>query len=64
MGDFDSNGRQDLLWRNSVTGVVYLVRLNGPFVAGHGVLYAEPKLQWKIVSPTTAAAAAGGNVSP
>jgi hypothetical protein len=48
--DFNGDGVSDLLWRNTVSGDVYLMPFapNG-FPAGGGVIYNEPNPAWKII---------------
>ncbi len=49
-GDFDADRKTDILWRNSNTGQVYLMLMNGNIIAGQGLVYTEPNLSWNIVS--------------
>ncbi len=47
--DFDGDGKQDLLWRNSSTGQVGLWLMNGPSPKATVVL-GSPLLSWKIIN--------------
>ena len=40
----------DILWRNTATGNVYMMLMNGTAVASGGVFYSEPNAAWKIVA--------------
>src|SRR5438552_19176810 len=44
IGDFDGDGKADILWRNTVTGEDYAYLMNGPTIASEGFLntVAEP----------------------
>jgi hypothetical protein len=48
-GDFDANGVTDLVWRNTVTGEIYVMLLgaDGRPIEGR-VIYREPDPEWKI----------------
>jgi hypothetical protein len=48
--DFNGDGRDDILWRNDLSGDIYLMLMNGPTIAFEGVIYHEPNLAWKIVA--------------
>ena len=50
IGDFDDDGKSDILWRNDSTGQVYMMLMNGMSIAGGGFVWTEPNLNWKIVS--------------
>ena len=49
-GDFNGDGRTDILYRNDVTGQVYMMLMNGAAIAGAGMAYTEANLSWKIVA--------------
>ena len=49
IGDYNNNGRADLLWRNLSTGQVYQVQLNGLAASGEGFLYTQPNQDWVIL---------------
>ncbi len=48
--DLDGDGRSDLLWRNSATGHVYAMLMNGTTAQSQGFVHHEPNLAWKIVA--------------
>jgi hypothetical protein len=48
--DFDGDGMTDILWRNAVTGQVYMMLMNGGTIRSQGPVYQEPNLAWKIVA--------------
>ena len=50
VGDFNGDGKSDLLYRNDATGQVYMFLMNGPSIAGGGMVYSEANLAWKIIS--------------
>jgi hypothetical protein len=51
-GDYDGSGKGDLMWQNTVTGQVYLMRLNLPGVTPTGsFIYTESDTNWKIQGP-------------
>jgi len=48
-GDFDGDGRADLLWRNGATGENYLYPMNGTAIRGNeGYLRTVSELYWKV----------------
>jgi PKD repeat protein/pimeloyl-ACP methyl ester carboxylesterase len=47
--DFDGNGRGDILWRNSVTGQVYLMPMDGTSALAGAVIWTEPNPAWQIL---------------
>jgi hypothetical protein len=50
-GDFDGDGKFDVLWRNTSTGQVYLWPMNGTIVLGtEGVVRTVPVGNWTILS--------------
>ncbi len=50
VGDFDGDGKADVLWRNSTTGDVYLWLMNGTTIASQGdVGVVSPSSGWNIV---------------
>lgn len=49
IGDLDGDGAADLVWRNSSTGAVYLMLLDGFSIKRQGMAYQEPDLNWRIV---------------
>src|SRR5438876_1386765 len=48
IGDFDGDGKDDILWRNSATGENYIYFMNGTTVLMEGVLRQVADLNWKI----------------
>ena len=50
VGDFDRNGTSDILWRNTISGEVYLWLMNGTTIASQGdVGVVSPSSGWNIV---------------
>jgi uncharacterized repeat protein (TIGR02543 family) len=50
-GDFNGDGVRDYVWRNSITGQVYLMFMANATTVGSGaVVWAEPDPNWKIVA--------------
>src|SRR5712691_2962126 len=50
IGDFDGDGKDDILWRNSVTGENYLHPMDGLAIRpGEGYLRTVADLNWKVV---------------
>ena len=50
VGDFDGNGTSDVLWRNTISGDVYLWFMNGTTIASQGdVGVVSPSSGWNIV---------------
>jgi hypothetical protein len=49
-GDFDGDGRTDLLWRHDVTGAVYVMLLDGASIVDGAIVHREPDSNWKIVA--------------
>jgi hypothetical protein len=47
-GDYDGDGRSDLLWRNFATGQVYGMRVVATTVASQAMVYTEPSQLWRI----------------
>jgi DNA-binding beta-propeller fold protein YncE len=48
--DFNGDGESDILWRNDVTGQVYMMLMLGWTIQSQGMVYQEPNLDWKIVA--------------
>ncbi len=48
--DIDGDGKTDIVWRNSTTGQVYAMLMNGYTIAAQGMVYTEPSSAWKIVA--------------
>jgi hypothetical protein len=50
VGDFDGDGKDDILWRNAVTGENYLYPMDGLTIKpGEGYLRTVADLGWKVV---------------
>jgi len=51
IGDFDGDGKDDILWRNAATGENYVYPMNGLSIkAGEGYVRTLANLDWKIVA--------------
>ncbi len=51
MGDYDGDGKSDLLWRNSSTGQNYLYPMDGAAIKPtEGFLRTVPPGQWMVVN--------------
>jgi hypothetical protein len=48
--DFNGDGKTDILYRNTATGQVYMMLMNGTSTIGAGIVYVEPNLNWKVIS--------------
>jgi peptidyl-Asp metalloendopeptidase len=48
--DFNGDGKSDILYRNELTGALFMLLMNGGSVLGGGTFYTEPNTQWKVVS--------------
>src|SRR5204862_2024335 len=48
VGDFDGDGKDDILWRNSATGENYIYLMNGTAILAEGDLRQVADLNWKI----------------
>jgi CHRD domain-containing protein/VCBS repeat protein/FG-GAP repeat protein len=48
IGDFDGDGKADILWRNSSTGENYVYLMNGTAIAGEGSLRTVADKNWQI----------------
>src|SRR5438874_1018253 len=49
IGDFDGDGRADILWRNSSTGENYIYLMNGWTIAARGLVnIVEPSSVWEL----------------
>ena len=47
-GDFNNDGKEDLLWRNKTDGANFVWTMNGTTFAGTAPLQAETNLSWDI----------------
>jgi hypothetical protein len=48
VGDFDGDGRMDILWRNSATGQNYIYLMNGTVIAGEGYIRTVADQAWQV----------------
>ncbi len=48
--DFNGDGKTDILWRNSSTGQVFMMLMNGGTITSSAFVYTEPNAAWKIVA--------------
>jgi hypothetical protein len=48
VGDFDGDGKADLLWRHSATGENYVYFMNGTAIAAEGYVRTVPDTAWKV----------------
>jgi hypothetical protein len=48
--DFNGDGRSDILWRNSATGMLYEMQMNGTTVGSTAVIDQETDLNWKVAA--------------
>jgi FG-GAP repeat len=50
-GDYNGDGKADILWRNDSTGQVYMLLMNGLAVSQQAMVYTEPNTQWRLLGP-------------
>ena len=50
VGDFNGDGKADILWRNSSTGENYVYLMNGTTHTG-GYLRTQADLNWQVQNP-------------
>ena len=48
VGDFDGDGRADILWRNGSTGDNYIYLMNGTVIAAEGFIRAVADQNWRV----------------
>ena len=48
VGDFDGDGRSDLVWRNFATGENYVYQMNGTAISGEGYVRTVADLNWRV----------------
>ena len=48
IGDFDGDGKADILWRNSSTGENYVYLMNGTTITGEGYLRTVADQNWRV----------------
>ena len=51
VGDYNGDGKSDILYRNFATGQVYLLQMNGFSVTGAALVYSEGNLNWHVLGP-------------
>ena len=51
VGDFDNDGKSDILWRNTDTGENYLYLMNGTNIIGEDYLRTVPDQDWRVLPP-------------
>jgi hypothetical protein len=51
VGDYNGDGKADLLWRNDTTGQVYMVHMNGMAISAQAMVYQEANTAWKVLGP-------------
>ena len=61
-GDYDGDGKSDLLWRNTSTGENYVYLMNGTSIVGEGYVRTVTDQGWTVDGRGTAVAG-GANVS-
>jgi len=49
-GDFDGDGRSDILWRNSSTGQNYIYLMNGRTIVGEGFIRTVADQNWQVAA--------------
>src|SRR2546427_808983 len=69
IGDFDGDGKADILWRNAVTGENYIWLMNGLSTASQGsVNFVDPASGWQVkregrINPGRKCDVAGGSAA-
>jgi hypothetical protein len=48
IGDFDGDGKADVLWRNTLTGENYVYLMNGTTISSEGYLRSVADQEWKV----------------
>jgi alpha-tubulin suppressor-like RCC1 family protein len=48
IGDFDGDGKSDILWRNTSTGENYIYLMNGTTIAGEGYIRTVADQNWQV----------------
>ena len=48
IGDFDGDGKADILWRNAATGENYVYFMSGTSIVGEGYLPTVPSQSWRV----------------
>jgi hypothetical protein len=50
-GDYNGDGKDDLLWRNDSTGQVYMMLMSGTAIANQSQVYTEANMAWHVLGP-------------
>ncbi|MND07501.1 hypothetical protein D3C83_295140 [compost metagenome] len=45
-GDYDGNGKSDVLWRHAITGEIVAWLMNGSLIGTSGTVYVVPDFNW------------------
>jgi glucose/arabinose dehydrogenase len=48
--DFSGDGKADILWRNTATGLVWMMNMDGGAITSQGPVHNEPSAAWVIVA--------------
>src|SRR5207245_2047757 len=48
IGDFDGDGKADILWRNTSTGENYIYLMNGRMIASQGSINSVSDQAWQV----------------
>lgn len=51
VGDFDADGRSDVLWRDSAAAATYVWLLNGATIAAQGTPNTTYDATWFVIRP-------------
>ncbi|MCX5825489.1 MAG: FG-GAP repeat protein, partial [Deltaproteobacteria bacterium] len=51
-GDFNGDGKVDILWRNDQSGQVYMMLMDGFTIIEGRSIYSEFNTDWKIIGAT------------
>jgi hypothetical protein len=50
-GDYNGDGKADILWRNTTSGQTYMMLMNGATIGSGGYIETFPDQEWKILGP-------------
>ncbi|CAO3377871.1 FG-GAP-like repeat-containing protein [Azospirillum argentinense] len=50
IGDFDGDGKTDVLWRNSSDGTIHVMFMDGPSIRGCGASFNQLGTEWEIAA--------------
>src|SRR6266851_4930956 len=65
IGDFDGDGKADILWRNSSTGENYIYPMNGTTILGtEGYILKVLDLNWQVAGVGGAGSSTSPNSAP